>query len=65
MELSWLPWAKVMEVSADAPSKALCPMLETDAGISIEVSTDALKNAPSPMLVTPSGMVMEVSADAP
>jgi hypothetical protein len=60
MLVSWLPSAKVIEVSEIAPLNALYPMLVTPAGMVMEVSPLEEK-AYAPMLVTPAGMVIEVS----
>jgi hypothetical protein len=57
--VSWLPSAKVTEVSEVAPLNAELPMLVTLAGMVMEVNPELAK-ARLPILVTPSGIVMDV-----
>jgi len=55
MDVSWLAWAKVMEVRENAFWNAELPMLVTLVGMATEVSP-APKKAEFPMLVTPDGI---------
>ena len=53
----------LMDVSAEHPPKAECPIDVTDSGIVMDVSAEHPSKAECPIDVTESGIVMDVSEE--